>query len=287
MSLIGRFFGYLRDDPDPRDHRFLLSHPHASEVELPMAADLHKRLPPAVHQQSLGSCTAQASAAMMAYLYPGFDPSPLALYYDTRAREGTIARDNGCQIRNAMKTLQKGGAISEEDWPYDIDRYAESPPADASPRHTIAAYSRLASENEMLSCLALRQPFVLAITLPATFEREVGLHGIMPLPTGKPDMIGSHAMLCVGYDLEFHDNPVLAESGVDPASVESSALLVRNSWGPFWGARAIPGHAYIPLSWVANPSTGGDCWTGHKLFTTASEPQGPTVAGVPIKGHRT
>lgn len=287
MSLIGRFFGYLRDDPDPRDHRFLLSHPEASEIALAESIDLHKRLPPVRHQAELGSCTAQASAAMMAYLFPFFDPSPLALYYDTRAREGTTARDTGCQIRNAMKSLQKGGAISEDDWPYDVSRYAEAPPADAAPRYSIAAYSRLASENEMLSCLALQQPFVLAITLPASFEHEVGRHGVMTLPKGKPDMIGAHAMLCVGYDLNFHANKVLAASGVDLAQVESSALLVRNSWGMGWGAPSIPGHAYIPLSWVANPSTGGDCWTGHKLFTTASDPQGPTVAGVPIKGQRT
>lgn len=284
MSLLGRFFGVVRDDPDPRDHRFLLTHPEAAEVALPMAVDLHKRLPPARHQESIGSCTAQASVGLMAYLYPGFDPSPLALYYDTRVREGTADRDAGSQIRNAMKVLQKTGAIGEDDWPYDTSRFAEPPPVDATPRFTIAAYSRLASENEMLSCLALRQPFVFAITLPAAFEGEVGLHGVMSLPSGKIDTIGSHAMLCVGYDLEFHSNPDLAESGVDPASVESSALLVRNSWGSWWGLRSKPGHAYIPMSWVTNPSTGGDCWTGHKLFTTASDPQGPTVAGVPIQG---
>lgn len=281
MSLLGRFFGVVRDDPDARDHRFLLTHPEAAEVALPMAVDLHKRLPPARHQESIGSCTAQASAGLMAYLYPGFDPSPLALYYDTRVREGTADRDAGSQIRNAMKVLQKTGAIGEDDWPYDTSRFAEPPPVDATPRFTIAAYSRLASETEMLSCLALRQPFVLAIQLPDYFEGDVARTGVMPLPSGKPDMIGAHAMLCVGYDLEFHANPDFVASGVDRACVDSTALLVRNSWGAWFGK---DGHAWVPMSWATNPSTGGDCWTGHKLFTTASEPQGPTVAGVPIQG---
>lgn len=282
MSLLGRFFGVLRDDPDSRDHRFLLSHPEAAEVALPMAVDLHKRLPPARHQESIGSCTAQASAGLMAYLYPGFDPSPLALYYDTRVREGTADRDAGSQIRNAMKVLQKTGAIGEDDWPYDTSRFAEPPPADASPRYSIAAYSRLASENEMLSCLALRQPFVLAIMLPDYFTTDVARHGVMSLPSGKADTLGSHAMLCVGYDLEFHSNPDFIASGLEPSSVESTALLVRNSWGPFFGR---DGHAWLPMSWATNPSTGGDAWTGHKLFTTANEPQGPTVAGVRIEGR--
>jgi hypothetical protein len=172
--------------------------------------------------------------------------------------------------------------LPEDAWPYETERFAEEPPAGGE-RHTIAAYSRLASETEMLSCLALKMPFVLAIQLPDYFETDVARTGVMALPTGKPEMIGAHAMLAIGYDLDFRINPDLAASGVDPASVDSTALLVRNSWGPFFGKA---GHAYIPMSWATNPSTGGDCWTGHQLFTTAGDSQGPTVAGVPIQGHR-
>lgn len=280
MSLLGRFFGVVRDDPDSRDHRFLLTHPEASEVALPVAVDLRGKLPPAWHQESIGSCTAHSCAGLLAWLYPGFIASRLQLYYAARAIEGTADKDNGCQIRNAMKAMQKVGALPEDVWPYDIARFAEQPPAGGD-RRTIAAYSRLASETEMLSCLALRQPFVLAIQLPDYFEGDVSRHGVMPLPNGKPEMIGAHAMLCVGYDLEFHANPDFVASGVDRASVDSTALLVRNSWGAWFGR---DGHAWVPMSWATNPSTGGDCWTGHKLFTTASEPQGPTVAGVPVQG---
>lgn len=283
MSVLGRFFGYVRDDPDPRDHRFLLTHPEAEYVDLPITVDLRGSLPPAWHQEALGSCTSHSCAALLAYLYPGFIPSRLQLYYAARAIEGTADRDNGVQIRNAMKAMLKVGVLPEDAWPYDVERFAEEPPANGE-RHTIAAYSRLASESEMLSCLALKMPFVLAIQLPDYFETDVARTGVMPLPSGRPEMIGPHAMLCVGFDLDFRINPVLAASGVDPASVDSTALLVRNSWGNFFG---IDGHAYVPMSWATNPSTGGDMWTGHKLYTTASEPQGPTVAGVPIEGHHT
>lgn len=281
MSLLGRFFGYVRDDPDPRDHRFLLSHPQASEVALPASVDLRGALPPVWHQESLGSCTAHSAGALLAYLYPGFIPSRLQLYYAARAIEGTADKDNGVQIRNAMKAMLKVGVLAEDAWPYDVERFAQQPP-DGGERHTIAAYSRLASETEMLSCLALSMPFVLAIQLPSYFEGDVARTGVMPLPSGRPEMIGAHAMLCVGYDLDFRSNPILAEVGVEAALVDSTALLVRNSWGSWWGR---DGHVYVPMSWATNPSTGGDCWTGHKLFTTSSEPQGSTVAGVPIKGQ--
>jgi len=281
MSLFGRLFGAIRDDADPRDHRFLLSHPEAAEVPLDPMVDLRDVLPPAWHQGVTSSCTAQSCAALMAYLYPGFTASRLQVYYDTRAIEGTADRDTGSQIRNAMKVLQKTGAMPESAWPFDAAAVTRPPPADGE-RWTIAAYSRLASETEMLSCLALRHPFVLSCQIPETLDREAGSLGVMTLPAGKPDMLGMHAMLCVGYDLDFRASPVVAASAIDPQRVDSTALLMRNSWGAHWG---LSGHFWLPMSWATNPSTGGDCWTGHKLVTTASDPQGPTVAGVPIQGQ--
>lgn len=286
MSLIGRFFGYRRDDPDARDQRFLLVEPEAAECELPQAVDLHQRLPPAWHQETLGSCTAHACAALLAYLHPGFVPSRLQLYYAARAIEGRADRDAGVQIRSAMKAMQKVGVLPEDAWPYEVERVNEAPPTGGS-RQSIAAYSRLASDHEMLSCLALGQPFVLAMMLPADFDTVVGRCGVMVEPVDRTDLLGNHAMLAVGYDLDFRSNPDVAAAGIDPATVEPIALMVRNSFGPWWGLQSKPGNFWLPLSWLLNRSTGGDCWTGHKLFTTASEPQGPTVAGVPVRGQFT
>ena len=134
----------------------------------------------------------------------------------------------------------------------------------------------------MLSCLALRHPFVLAVQIPDTLDREAGRTGVMTLPAGKPDMIGMHAMLCCGYHLDFRASPAVAAAGVDPMSVDSTALLMRNSWGATFG---LEGYFWMPMSWATNPSTSGDCWTGHKLVTTDGDPQGATVAGVPILGQ--
>jgi C1A family cysteine protease len=284
VSLIGRFFGYRRDDPDPRDHRFLLAQPAAVEVDLPVAVDLHQRLPPAWHQEQLSSCTGHACAGLMAYLHPGFLPSRLQLYYAARAMEGRADRDGGAQIRSAMKAMQKVGVLPEDDWPYEIERVNDEPPSGGE-RRTIAAYSRLTSDHEMLSCLALGQPFVLSMMLPADFDSFVGRYGVMVPPADRTEYLGNHAMLAVGYDLDFRSNPDVVAAGVDPLSVEPIALPVRNSFGPWWGLQSKPGNFWLPLSWLLNRSTGGDCWTGHKLFTTASEPQGPTVAGVPVKGQ--
>ncbi len=286
MSVIGTFFGYVRDTPDARDQRFNLAYPGGPTAVPPRSVDLHAGLPAVRHQGNLGSCTAMAGAAMMASLYPGFEASPLALYYEARVLEGTTGRDAGCQIRSAMKALKKTGAIGEWAWPYDEFERSGPPPVDV-PHRTIAAYSRLESRTDMLCSLALGLPFVMAITLPATFALDAGITGVMPLPVGEVETIGAHAMLAVGYDLAFRSNPDVIAAGIDPATVDYQAVLVRNSWGSGWGLPSRPGHAWIPMSWASGWSTGGDCWVGHKIVTTADAPQGPTVAGVPISGQFT
>lgn len=282
MSLAS-IFGLVEDAADPRDRPFQL---HSIAPLVPSSIDLSPKLPGAWYQGGLGSCTANASAALLAYLYPGFVPSRLALYYETRELEGTQATDAGCQIRDAMKILQKQGVIAEDLWPYDEARVAVEPPNDGTDlEHVIANYSRVNTLQDMLDCLAMQFPFVLSIELPDYFDREAGTKGVLPLATSRADPLGLHAMLAVGVDQDFLSNPDFAASGLEASAVESTMFLVRNSWGAWWGLRSRPGHFWLPGSWLTNRSTVGDCWTGFPLFTRADSPQGPTVAGIPVEGQ--
>ncbi len=279
MTALRSLFGLIEDAADPRDRPFQLS---SVAPDTPGMVDLSPQLPAAWHQGSIGSCTSNACAGLLAYLYPGHIPSRLALYYETRELEGTADKDAGCQIRDAMKVMQKQGVVSDDLWPYDEARFAEEPPNDGvDAEHTIANYSRLNTLQDMLDCLSLAFPFVLSIDLPDYFDREAGAKGVMPLATGPIDTLGLHAMLAVGFDRDFLANPDFLASGLDPSAVESTMFLVRNSWGAAWGRN---GHFWLAASWLTNRSTVGDCWTGFPLFTRADTPSGPTVAGVPIIG---
>ena len=64
-------------------------------------------------------------------LTPDFVPSRLFIYYNERVIEGTVDTDSGAQIRDGIKVVNKQGAAAEKDWPYDIAKFAEKPPAKA------------------------------------------------------------------------------------------------------------------------------------------------------------
>jgi C1A family cysteine protease len=53
------------------------------------------------------------------------------------------------------------------------------------------------------------------------------------------EVIGGHAVCCVGYDQTRR------------------AFLVRNSWGPSWG---MAGYFWMPFDYLTNPSLASDRW---------------------------
>lgn len=262
----GRHLGRVRDSADFRDHRFAAAHANAMVAPLPSSVDLHGALPACFDQSALGSCGGNAGAGLMAELFPGFLASRLGIYFDARALAGTTGTDSGVQTRDVLKALQLTGAIPETAWPYDITRFAEPPPVDIREMRKLGSYSRLASEDEYLACLASGHTFLLGFEVPSYFDDEaMAAYGVFWLPgNGKPPIMGGHDVLVVGYDLHFKSNPDFLASGIDAASVQDEALLVRNSWGTEWGLVSKPGHFWMPLSWASNPSTGGDAWTGRR-----------------------
>lgn len=272
-------FGLIEDVPDPRDKPFHLA---SIAPEHPVSLDLSSKLPPAWFQGGLGSCTANASAGLLSYLHPGYIPSRLALYYETRELEGTEDRDAGSQIRNAMKVMQKQGVVSEDLWPYEESNFDQEPPNDGTDlEHTIINYSRLNTTKDMLDCLSMYYPFVLSIDLPDYFDQAAGSSGILYNSSSQTESLGLHAMLAVGFDRNFYENADFILSGLVRSQVEETMFLVRNSWGTWWGK---DGHFWLPASWLTNRSTVGDCWTGFGMFSPAGSPHGPTVAGVPVQG---
>ena len=283
----GRYLGRKPDSPDPRDRRFLIAHPEAVATPLPPSVDLRNRLPACFDQGNLGSCTANAGAGLMSFLFPAKPAfSRLQIYYDTRDLEGDIADDSGGETRDVMKALQQDGAAPESEWPYDVAKFADplsaQVVADAT-QSKLGQYSRLSTENEFLLCLASEFPYLLGFECPDYIDSDaIAAHGVFWLPgTVNPTFVGGHDVLIVGYDLHFKSNPDFLASGVDPTLVQDEALMVRNSWGTSWGIPDKPGHFWMPMSWASNTSTGGDSWTGRLAAPTATKTVVPTIDGIP------
>lgn len=252
MKNISRAFGWLPDVPDARDVAFRAVFKVARR--LPSKIDLRAACSPIEDQGELGSCTAQALAGALEFLQikslkgdegPSRyrDLSRLFIYYNERVAMGTVREDSGAMLRVGIKTLVKLGACRELLWAYNIDRFTRKPGkicyAEAQ-AHTVTAYQRLTSLEEMKACLAQGMPFVFGFSVyEHVLTPSVAKTGVIQMPKPQERMQGGHAVLAVGYD------------------DKTKRLLFRNSWGEKWGKQ---GYGEMPYAYLTSRSLTDDFW---------------------------
>lgn len=246
LTPSGRGLGWRPQKPDHRD----LLYASAAPGTLPAYVDLRAQMPPVYDQGQLGSCTGNAIAAAIQFerkrqALPDFIPSRLMIYYMEREIEGTIPYDAGAEIRDGIKAVASQGTCSEADWPYDISKFMQKPPANCYAAATTdravkyLAVSQIA--QQLRGCLAEGYPFVFGFTCYEELDSDdVAKHGRLPLPRPAEAPIGGHAVLCVGYDDKDRN------------------FLIRNSWGPNWG---LKGYFLMPYEYLVRPDLASDFWT--------------------------
>jgi C1A family cysteine protease len=172
--------------------------------------------------------------------------------------EHSVALDNGAQIRDGVKSVNKLGVCPETEWPYDATpadpstnvwppgaRPAQKPTPDCyktALNHQVVSYQRVNRDlAQMKGCLAAGYPFVFGFTVYDAFESaEVAKTGVLNMPTSDERVVGGHAVLAVGYD--------------DVAQ----RFIVRNSWGAKWGQK---GYFTIPYAYLISGNLASDYWT--------------------------
>lgn len=249
MSEPKRYFGCIRDKPDARDHKYIPSAAHLAAA--PAKVDLRPQCPPVYDQTPLNSCTANATAAAIEFermrlkLTPGYTPSRLFIYYNGRKLAGTVAKDAGMPLRDAIKCAAKQGDCPEPQWPYDPAKVLDAPTPqcyDSAIKHGKLGYQAVQQDlAHMKACLAAGRPFVLAIHVYSGSETPAAkASNTFPTPQKGETLVGTHAVMAVGYD-----------DG-------QKHLIIRNSWGPHWGQG---GYFFLPYDYAANPAYAGDLWT--------------------------
>ena len=241
-------YGWIPDLPDHRDHLYAAPPPRLSA--LPPSADLRPECPPVYDQGQLGSCTANAIAGaiefdQMKQGQTAFVPSRLFIYYNEREIEGTITSDSGAQIRDGIKSVAQQGVCPEPEWPYDITKFSETPPANCyadALQHKVSSYLRLVQDlNQFKGCLADGYPFVFGFAVYESFESpQVAQTGHAPMPAPGEQQLGGHAVVCVGYD-----------DG-------NQWFIVRNSWNTTWG---MQGYFTLPYTYLTQTGLASDFWT--------------------------
>jgi C1A family cysteine protease len=242
-----RKYGWHRSTRPTPHPRYAMPAHHAAG-HLPASVDLTPECPAVYDQGTLGSCTANALAALFQFLLiklgrPSFVPSRLMIYWGERAIEGTKDQDAGANGDDGMTFLQAKGVCPESTWPYDPSQFTEMPPTEAwaeATRHKMADLVTIDNTSliEIQSCLASGYPIAFGFTAYPELESDsVATTGQLPMPTHGEQPIGGHEVLLVGYDDATH------------------LFKVRNSWGPGWG---LNGYFFMPYAYATNPDLASD-----------------------------
>lgn len=221
---------------------------------------------PVENQGPLGSCTAQALIGMVEYLQRAGrgehdDMSRLFNYKTSRHLLGWDG-DSGAYMRTALKALALFGTPPEAEWPHDIEYFDDEPEAyhyAYAQNFKAMDYTRLdgsgASAEEVLDLLKRTLldgfPVVFGFTVHDSIAEVSADNGfVIPFPDIHDKVDGGHAVVAVGYDDQYLDEP--ATSGGT-----KGALIIRNSWGTAWGEA---GYGYLPTDYI-RAALARDFWT--------------------------
>jgi C1A family cysteine protease len=236
----------------------------APGLALPENLDMRNLQPPVVDQGQLGSCTGngiaeELEAQALAQNEPLLMRSRLFIYYNERVIEGTVSSDAGASIPDGITAVQQQGACSEMDWPYDISRFAEQPPANCY--SAALMFKSLGVQNINQDMEALKTALVYGGSMPDQFaprglvigisvydsfeSDQVASSGDVPIPGLNENLLGGHCVRLVGY----------TDNGL--ADVPAQSFIGMNSWGTDWGKS---GFFSIPYAYITNPNLCSDLW---------------------------
>lgn len=258
--MVTRPLGRLPDIADFRDHKMAVRVQPGVKgvVKLPDAYDRRDSDFGITDQGMLGSCVGHATTGAFRNCLRGlgftdWQASRLAAYYFARLLGNLpIGEDSGAMIRDGMKGIVKFGAIDENLWPYNEQRFAicpTSPALDSGLKHLGLEYQRVDTTDwdAVRTALYVHKNLTIGITVfDSMMSEKVEQTGAVPLPRVSERLMGGHAVRAVGFT--------------------KTMLRCANSWSD-WGAygagptKGVRGYFTLPKAYVINPDLCDDAWT--------------------------
>lgn len=217
-------------------------------AETTKSVDLREGCSPISNQGMSNACVGFASVDGLAeYLarkngHPQ-DFAPRFIWNLARKNDHTLDQNIGTWPHTALKLMDNIGLVQETDFPFPtaqeqsdetvfMKMVAEVPSNDliekAKKNRLITGYKSVASVSAMKKSVADGMPVVFAIAVFNSIS-ETKADGVIPMPRENEEMVGGHAILCVGYN------------------DAKRQFIVRNSWGSDWGDH---GYGYLPYDYV-------------------------------------
>lgn len=238
----------------PQDNRDYLFRDIMVQNNLPILpkVDLRNIDKPIRDQGNQGSCTGFSSTAarqiaLRAHYNQDAVLSPAFTYYMGRQlMDGDVNKDEGCYLRDIMKAWQNYGCCLESDFPYN-DAIHNQPPNDIAmmraERFKIKKYYRAYDMTDIQAALTQSMGVVIAVSSQLIDGITAQTGGIIN-PYLNHGTYGGHALAVVGY----YNHPQYQGGGF---------LVVKNSWGIWWGNQ---GYFYMPYGYVFNKDLMSEAW---------------------------
>lgn len=215
-------------------------------MTLHIECDLRQTLGPVRDQGRRPTCLAFAASAAHEQARDAQRPlSPEWLYYHAAKRAGTGPRD-GTTLPDTRHVLHQVGQPEETVWPYRgqvPDQQNWTPPTPGFPLFQCGSDKCAAEAGRIRALLDEGLPVVLALFVSSAFTTSAGwlrvaTEILLPDDREPIDRGRGHAVVAVGYG-RYGDDGV---------------ILLRNSWGPAWGAE---GHAWVRETYLTRRLLGG------------------------------
>lgn len=205
-------------------------------TEIIVLKDLRPLFGEARNQGPRPTCLAFAASDTHAALRTGWTPlSCEYAFYHAQRRAGRPP-SKGALLSAILEALQEDGQPDEAGWPYltatPRDATSWMPPDDVGPLFGRAGETRKPSLDKIIQELEGDRPSILLLMLSRAFYAPSTEAVIHPAAGEEPDPARRHAVIAV------------AHGTVDG----ERAVLVRNSWGPRWGAA---GYGWLTETFLA------------------------------------
>ena len=235
-------FGLKRSTRDDRDN--ILSYFEYEKIPLPLQFSLADTKEIIIFDQmELNSCSSNSvcNQIMLSNDKIKDVPSRLFLYWNSRREDieedhhSMFIDDSGASLRNTYKALMKYNELPESYYQYDQSKVNALPPYDvykmaSRMEKCLLSYRKIVPNEYNIKFILykIKRPIVVGMVVFSNFIHLTKENCILDRPKPSDQMLGMHAVLCVGYD--DYDSTFIIVNSHGKSFAKNGIFKMRNDY---------------------------------------------------------